>query len=68
MDLDESLQTTNTELRFLTLELMKIADKKGLTFKEIAIQYVNNVHLMQKLIDESLDSSSHLNKPKSTSD
>lgn len=68
MDLEDGLQSMNAELRFITLELMKIAEKRGVTFKEVAGEYVTNVHLMQKLIDDSIKSSQIINEPESSSD
>lgn len=67
MELEEILQSTNSELRFITLELMKLAEKRGATFKEIAKEYVENVLMMQKLIDSSSDSAKPANAD-STSD
>ena len=42
----------NSELRYITLELMKIAEKKGATFDEMARDYVNNTFKLKKLIEE----------------
>jgi len=42
----------NSELRYITLELMKIAEKKGATFDEMASAYVNNTFKLKKLIEE----------------
>jgi len=42
----------NSELRYITLELMKIAEKKGASFDEMAADYVNNTFKLKKLIEE----------------
>ncbi len=55
MDEEELFQSMNSELRFITLELMKIAEKKGISFEKIAEEYIKNVNLMHKKIGESLD-------------
>ncbi|MFA5050079.1 MAG: hypothetical protein WC501_03655 [Candidatus Micrarchaeia archaeon] len=55
MDEEELYQGMNSELRFITLELMKLAQKRDISFEKIAEEYVKNVNLMQKKIGESLD-------------
>ena len=42
----------NSELRYITLELMKLAEKHGTTFDEIAHDYVRNTFKLKKLIEE----------------
>ncbi len=42
----------NSELRYITLELMRIAEKKGTTFDEMASDYVENTFKLKKLIEE----------------
>ena len=55
MDEEELYQSMNSELRFITLELMKLAQKRDINFEKIVEEYVKNVNLMQKKIGESLD-------------
>ncbi|MDD5022808.1 MAG: hypothetical protein PHU63_01440 [Candidatus ainarchaeum sp.] len=68
MGLEEELQSTNTELRFITLELMKIAERRKTSFREIAKEYVQNVHFMQRTVEENIKSSQETNHPESISD
>ncbi|MFQ5406679.1 MAG: hypothetical protein ACE5DI_06000 [Candidatus Micrarchaeia archaeon] len=41
MDLEE-LASVNSELRFLTIELMKIASQRGVSFDEILSEFTQN--------------------------
>ncbi len=49
----EDFSSVNSELRYLTLELMKIAVQKGKTFKDIAHEFIDNVNYLSKLIEKS---------------
>ncbi len=42
----------NSELRYITLELMKLADKRGASFEKMAGEYVDNAFKLKKLIEE----------------
>jgi len=64
MDIDEELQSTNTELRYLTLELMKLAQKNNTSFEVVVKKYVQNVKIMQQLISESVGPSGSIKKTK----
>ena len=49
-ELDYDRESANSEIRYLTLELMKIAVKKNKPFKDIAKEFVENVYYMKNLI------------------
>lgn len=42
----------NSELRYITLELMRLAEKKNLPFSQMAEDYVKNTFHLKKLIEE----------------
>ena len=52
-DIEDDPSSVNVELRYLTLELMKLATKEGRTFEQISQEYVKNVFLLQTLIEDS---------------
>ena len=49
MDEDELAQV-NAEMRFITLELMKIAVKRRAPFREVANEFVQNVYTLKRAI------------------
>lgn len=40
----------NAELRYITLELMKIAQKSGKGFREVAEEYLDNASMLSDMI------------------
>ena len=50
----------NSEIRYITLELMKLAQKSGRSFKQVADEYLQNAEDLQKLIVG--DEAQHPNK------
>ncbi|MBM3229138.1 hypothetical protein FJZ26_01795 [Candidatus Parvarchaeota archaeon] len=52
----EEKAAINSELRFITLELMKIAARKRLPFKQIAGEFISNVYLLEKQIRQKTPS------------
>lgn len=51
-DLYEDLEDSYSELRYITLELMKIAVRKNKPFEEVAKEFITNLFYLQKLIEE----------------
>ncbi len=53
----EDDDSTNSEIRFITIELMKIAAQKGITFEEAAREFLKNAVFLKRLIEitESTD-------------
>jgi hypothetical protein len=50
MDDFEDIYSINAEIRYLTIELMKIAIKKKKSFKKVAKEFVKNTRTLQKMI------------------
>ncbi len=50
-EFDDEFFSTNSELRYLTLELMKIAVRKNKSFEEVAREFIKNVYYLQQLIE-----------------
>lgn len=59
---DEESASANSELRYITLELMKIANKKKKRFKEVARDFIRNVYSLRRLVKKS----SHIGKATET--
>ena len=59
---EEELGSINVEIRYITLELMKIAEKRGKPFDLIAEEFVGNV----KTLHKTINSSSETTKPEET--
>ncbi len=51
---DETV-SVNSEVRYISLELMKIAAKEKRNFKEVAGEFVDNVYYMHQLIQHGSD-------------
>ncbi len=47
---EEDLASINSELRFLSLELMKIATERNVSFDEILKEYIKNTFKLQKTL------------------
>lgn len=50
MEADEARAQVNSEMRFITLELMKLSYRRKVPFGKIAVQFVRNVYSLEKLI------------------
>lgn len=49
---EDEIVSVNSEVRYISLELMKIASKEKRSFKEVASEFVDNVYYMHSLIKE----------------
>jgi len=47
---DEDSLSANSEMRYISLELMKLAQKSGRSFREVASEYMKNTELLQEMI------------------
>ena len=47
---EEELVGVNAELRYITVELMKIASQRNISFEEIAQEYITNVYFLDKTV------------------
>jgi len=50
---DEEIASINSEMRFITLELMKIAQERKKSFKEVAREFISNVYCLDRMVKES---------------
>jgi len=49
----EDIESVNGEIRYIALELMKIAAQKKMSFDEVAHEFLRNTTLLQKMIEAS---------------
>ncbi|MFH1447716.1 MAG: hypothetical protein ABIG39_02535 [Candidatus Micrarchaeota archaeon] len=49
---EDELVSANSEVRYISLELMKIACKEKRSFKEVAHEFVDNVYYIHMLIKD----------------
>ena len=54
-DIEYDRESANSEIRYLTLELMKIAIRKNKSFEEVAQEFIRNVYYMRDLISKIED-------------
>ena len=47
---EDELAQANSEMRFLTLELMKVAAQRGMKFREVLGEFIRNVYTLEKTI------------------
>ncbi len=60
----EDLSAVNSELRFITLELMKLATEQNKTFDQVLSEYFVNAHkLKRRLVWQSAPKLYRLRKP-----
>lgn len=52
MEEEEEGISANSEIRFISLELMKLAYKSKKSFRQIAQEYIDNTSFLQELIAE----------------
>jgi hypothetical protein len=49
----EDMESVNSELRYITIELMKIAAQRKQPFAEMAKEFLQNTNLLQRMIEAS---------------
>ena len=49
---EDEIVSVNSEVRYISLELMKIAAKEKRSFRDVANEFVDNVYYMHGLIKE----------------
>ncbi|HIH19404.1 TPA: hypothetical protein HA225_05520 [Candidatus Micrarchaeota archaeon] len=52
MEDEEKESAANSEIRFLTLELMKLAHKSGKSFEEVARKYLENGERLHSMLKQ----------------
>ncbi|NYZ76420.1 hypothetical protein H0N98_04175 [Candidatus Micrarchaeota archaeon] len=50
---EEEIASINSEMRFITLELMKLAQEKKKSFREVAREFISNVYTLDRMVKES---------------
>ncbi|VVC01609.1 Uncharacterised protein [uncultured archaeon] len=55
MEGEEEDSGANSEMRYIALELMKLAQKSGKTFRQVAKEYMGNTCYLQKLISSEAE-------------
>ncbi len=51
-EFDFDVESSNSEIRYLTIELMKIAVQKGKSFDEVAEEFISNVIKLKDMIEK----------------
>ncbi|MEM2974145.1 MAG: hypothetical protein QW112_00750 [Candidatus Micrarchaeia archaeon] len=46
----EEISNLNTEIRYITVELMKIAAKRKVSFESVAKEFLENAYLLHEMI------------------
>ncbi len=49
---EDELVSANSEVRYISLELMKIASREKRSFEEVAKEFVDNVYYLHTLIKD----------------
>ena len=49
---EDEIVSVNSEVRYISLELMKIASKEKRSFGDVASEFVNNVYHLHSLIKD----------------
>ncbi|MEM4390009.1 MAG: hypothetical protein QXG98_05095 [Candidatus Micrarchaeia archaeon] len=49
---EEDAAGINSEIRYITLELMKLAARKKKPFRQVAAEFIKNVYAMRRLIKQ----------------
>jgi len=47
----EDIEETSSEIRYLTLELMKLARREEKKFEDIVSEFIKNAYLLQNVIE-----------------
>ena len=63
---DDEGYSANSEMRYISLELMKLAQKSGKSFREVASEYMKNTSLLQEMIIGAEETSPSQKKKGST--
>ncbi|MEM4554903.1 MAG: hypothetical protein QXT25_03580 [Candidatus Anstonellaceae archaeon] len=50
MEEEDKHMAANAEMRYITLELMKIAQKSGKSFDEVAAEFIRNAEKLRMMI------------------
>ena len=50
---EDELAQVNSEMRYLTLELMKIATKRKMRFKDVLNEFIQNAYILKHAVRNS---------------
>ncbi len=53
--MDDDKAAANTEIRYITIELMKIASRRKKPFGQLAYEFVSNTYTLEKMIKKRID-------------
>ncbi|MFA5105487.1 MAG: hypothetical protein WC506_00860 [Candidatus Micrarchaeia archaeon] len=66
--MDDERAAANSEIRYITVELMKLAARKKKPFAQMAHEFVSNTYTLENLIRKRLDSAAAKKSPSSKKD
>lgn len=50
---EDEIASINSEMRFITLELMKLAQQKRKSFREVAREFISNTYALDRMIKKN---------------
>ena len=48
----EDISNINSELRYITVELMKIASQRNASFESVAKEFLSNAYILHEMIEK----------------
>ncbi|MCX6773521.1 MAG: hypothetical protein NTY68_00795 [Candidatus Micrarchaeota archaeon] len=54
MEDPEDTEVVSSEIRYITIELMKIASREKKSFSKVASEFIGNAYALNSLIEESI--------------
>ena len=54
MENSDDLEAVSSEIRYITIELMKIASREKKSFGKIASEFISNTYALNSMIEESI--------------
>jgi len=54
MEDPEDLEAMSSEIRYITIELMKIASREKRSFGKVASEFISNTYALNSMIEESI--------------
>jgi len=64
MEDPEEAVTMSSEIRYITMELMKIASRDKKSFSKVASEFISNTYALNALIEESISKTESFRKEK----
>ncbi len=63
--MDDDRAAANSEIRYITIELMKLAARKKKPFAQMGYEFVSNTYTLEKMIRKRLDAPAGVKNSKS---